>query len=63
MRFRCTPEQMKPYLIIVDYNYYIDNSDEIMEWCDKFVPGWTLTGMILAFKSEQDRLAFLLRWE
>ena len=63
MKFRCTPEQMKPFVIVVDYKYYLDNEKDINEWCDKCVPGWQLTGMILEFKSEEDRLAFLLRWD
>ena len=63
MRFRCTPEQMKPFVIIVDYKYYLNNEQDINEWCDKCVPDWQLTGMILEFKSEEDRLAFLLRWD
>ena len=36
---------------------------EITEWADRCTPGWTLTGMILMFKSDQDRLAFILRWD
>ncbi len=63
MRFRCTPEQMKPFVIVVDWKYYIAHGEEIEEWCDKCVPGWQLTGMILEFKNEEDRLAFLLRWD
>jgi hypothetical protein len=54
---------MKPFLIVRDYNYYLDNEYDINEWCDKYVPGWKLTGMIVEFKSEKDRFAFLLRWE
>ena len=63
MRFRCTPDQMKPYLVIMDYKYFLINEEEIVEWSTKCVPGWKLTGMILEFKSEEDRLAFLLRWD
>ncbi len=63
MRFRCTPNQMKPFVIVVDYKYYLDNEQDINEWCDKCTPGWKLTGMIVEFNSEEDRLAFLLRWD
>ena len=63
MRFRCLPEQMQPYLVILDYNYYLINEEEIIEWASKCTPGWKLTGMILEFKNEEDRLAFLLRWD
>ncbi len=63
MRFRCTPEQMKPFVIVVDYKYYIENEQDINQWCDQCIPGWKLTGMIVEIKSEEDRLAFLLRWD
>ena len=63
MRFICTPNQMKPFVIVQDYKYYLANEQEINEWADKCTPGWNLKGMILEFRNEQDRLAFLLRWE
>lgn len=63
MKFICSPDFMTPFLIVKDYKYYIENEKDINEWADKCVPGWQLTGMILNFKSEQDRLAFMLRWE
>jgi hypothetical protein len=53
---------MSPFVIVKDYNYYLTNEPEISEWADRCTPGWTLTGMILMFKSDQDRLAFILRW-
>lgn len=54
---------MKPMLVVIDYKYYLDNELEIAEWADKCTPGWQLLGMILEFVSEEDRLAFLLRWD
>jgi hypothetical protein len=54
---------MKPFVIVVDYKYYIENEQDINQWCDQCIPGWKLTGMIVEFKSEEDRLAFLLRWD
>lgn len=54
---------MKPYVIVVDWKYYVEHGEAIEAWADKCVPGWKLTGMILEFKSEKDRLAFLLRWD
>lgn len=62
MKFRTSPQHMKPFVIIVDYKYYIQNEQEIVDWCNTCVSGWAITGMILEFKSEEDRLAFLLRW-
>ena len=63
MRFRYSPQHMKPMLIIVDYKYYLINEEEIVAWAAKCTPGWKQTGMILEFKSDEDRIAFLLRWE
>ncbi len=63
MKFKCSPQHMQPMLIVVDYNYYLSNMDDIIAWADKCTPGWNQTGMILNFNSEEDRLAFLLRWD
>ena len=62
MRFLCSAGFMSPFVIVKDYTYYLANEPEITEWADRCTPGWTLTGMILMFKSDQDRLAFILRW-
>jgi hypothetical protein len=53
---------MKPFVIVADYKFYLDNEKEIAEWACQCTPGWALTGMVLEFKNEQDRLAFILRW-
>jgi hypothetical protein len=63
MRFIVSPQHMKPFVIVVDYKFYVENEQEINEWANQCTPGWALTGMVLEFKSEQDRLAFLLRWD
>jgi hypothetical protein len=62
MKFSVSPQHMKPFVIVVDYKFYIENEQEIKEWANQCTPGWELTGMVLEFKNEQDRLAFLLRW-
>lgn len=63
MKFRASPDHMKPMLIVVDWKYYIEFGEEIEDWANRCTPGWQLTGMILEFKNEEDRLAFLLRWD
>ena len=63
MKFICGAEFMTPIVIVKDWKYYIEHGEEIEAWADKCTPGWKLTGMILEFKSEEDRLAFLLRWD
>lgn len=63
MRFICGSEFMKPLVIVKDWKYYIEHGEEIEEWANQCTPGWKLTGMIVEFKSEEDRMAFLLRWD
>lgn len=62
MRFRCSPQHMKPFVIIADYNFYLDNEKEITDWANQCTPGWAITGMVLEFRNEQDRMAFMLVW-
>ena len=63
MKFRVSPQHMKPFLIVFDYKFYLENEKDITNWANQSTPGWALTGMVLEFKNEQDRLAFLLRWD
>jgi hypothetical protein len=56
-------KNIAPMLVIKDWRYYVDHQMEIEDWTNKYTPGWLLTGLILTFKNEADRLAFLLRWE
>lgn len=62
MRFRTSPQHMKPFVIIVDYKFYLANEKEIIDWANQCTPGWAITGMVLEFKNEQDRMAFMLVW-
>jgi len=62
MKFQVSPQHMKPFVIVIDYKFYVGNEQEITAWANQCTPGWVLTGMVLEFKNEQDRLAFILRW-
>lgn len=62
MRFSYSPQHTKPFIIVADYNFYIENEQEIIDWANQCTPGWEITGLVLEFKTEQDRMAFLLRW-
>ncbi len=55
-------QYMKPFLIVNDYKFYVENEQEIINWANQCTPGWARRGMAIEFKNEQDRLAFLLRW-
>jgi hypothetical protein len=50
------------HVIIFDYKFYDYNEKEVVDWLNAFTPGWCRIGLVLTFKTEQDRLLFLLRW-
>ena len=49
-------------MIIIDYDYWIDNEQGITEWCKESDIRYTREGMALTFKSEEEKLLFTLRW-
>lgn len=49
-------------LIVVDYMFYTENQHHIEKWLNECPSGWTIEGSILFFKTDYDRLLFLLRW-
>jgi hypothetical protein len=49
-------------LIISDYKYYADHTEEIDEWCQETFGYYPRTGMIITFKDEQHLSWFLARW-
>lgn len=49
-------------VIIFDYKFYHYNEKEIVDWLNSYTLGWCRMGMVLTFKTEQDRLLFILRW-
>jgi hypothetical protein len=51
-----------PLLLISDYSFWIDNEEDIFDWCTESRVQCTLTGMILEFESQEDKMMFLLRW-
>ena len=60
----CPPDQSdhSEFLLIVEFRYYISYQQDIEEWANTCTPGWELQGCVLRFKSDSDRLLFLLRW-
>ena len=63
-RFEVQSSQFQPNLLILDYDYWLDNEYEIKEWMAANLPRGIhhQFGMLLSFEREQDRLAFLMRW-
>jgi hypothetical protein len=51
------------FCLIFDYLFWSDNEQDLIKWLNECCEEWTLTGMVLSFVSETDRLAFMLRWQ
>ena len=51
-----------PMLLICDYRFWIDNEEQIFDWCTESRIQCTLTGMILEFNSKEEQMMFMLRW-
>jgi hypothetical protein len=51
--------------VICDPAWWVDNEEEIHAWMDEHIAGGSSCqlGMTIQFKSDQDQLLFLLRWE
>ena len=63
-RFEITNSEFQPGLIIIDYNWWSANEQEIHEWMAANLPRGIhhRFGMIVSFENDQDRMMFLLRW-
>jgi hypothetical protein len=53
----------KPMLLICDYRFWSNNEEQIFDWCTESRVQCTLTGMILEFESQEERMMFMLRWQ
>jgi hypothetical protein len=51
-----------PMLLICDYRFWHNNEEQIFDWCTESRVQCTLTGMILEFESQEERMMFMLRW-
>lgn len=49
-------------IMIVDPEWYIDNEKEIFSWAEQSGINLNKNGMILEFKSPEDKMMFMLRW-
>ena len=66
MRFVTFHWHVRVYgLLICDPAWWVDNEEEIHAWMDEHIAGGSSCqlGMTIQFKSDQDQLLFLLRWE
>ena len=51
-----------PMLLITDFIFWYQNEEQIFDWCTDSRIQCTLTGMILEFESQEDKMMFMLRW-
>lgn len=50
-------------LLIVDFSWWYVNDHEIIRWCDECLDKeYNRKGVVLTFKTIEDRLQFILRW-
>jgi hypothetical protein len=49
-------------LLIIDYIWFIENQEEIDDWCFKQYNYRPRNGLFLSFNNESDVALFLLRW-
>lgn len=35
MKFRTSPQHMKPFVIVVDYKFYLESEQEIAAWANQ----------------------------
>ena len=52
------------YVVIADFGWYIEHTDEIESWMDQYLPQGRdhREGMVISFKNPKDCSHFLLRW-
>ena len=49
-------------LLITDPIYWLNNEQDIVDWFTVSNVKYNLSGMILEFDSQEDKMMFLLRW-
>ncbi len=49
-------------VVISDYSFYNRHAEEIEEWCSDTCANFRREGLVLFFKTNEDRTLFLLRW-
>ena len=52
-----------PMLLITDFIFWYENEEQIFDWCTESRVQCTLTGMIIEFESQEDKMMFMLRWQ
>ena len=47
-------------IVLVDYNYWIDHTDELMAWCEQ--NNCVTQGMTVVLPNEETLMLFVLKW-
>lgn len=50
-------------LMIMDWRFYVRYETDITNWMGQHLSGWQRQGMVLHFSNDNERTAFLLRWQ
>lgn len=49
-------------LLVTDANWYLDNEEEMKTWSEETGVEFALNGMVLEFKTQEEKMMFMLRW-
>jgi len=49
-------------LLVTDPNWYMENEDDIKSWAAASGIEVALNGMVLEFKTKEEKMMFMLRW-
>ena len=50
------------WMLVCDYRWWNDYEREIQTWAKECLDGFSTEGMVVKFKSEEERNFFLMRW-
>ena len=53
------------YLIIIDFDWWVNNEEEVYDWMSENTEGGTdcHRGLVVSLKSKRDLTNFLLKWQ
>ena len=54
--------QGESWMLISDYRWWNEYEPEIQAWAKECLDGFSIEGMVVKFKTEEERNFFLMRW-
>lgn len=53
----------RPYVVIGNPKFFIENQTEIVSWLDNCTPNWSIEGTVISFQNRDHQLLFKMTWE